>query len=130
VSFWLVCLGGALGSGARYLCGIAAVRLLGLGFPWGTLFVNLAGSFLISLVIALSAAAPGAPAMISPSLRLFLTTGVMGGFTTYSAYNYEVLRLYEDGTFGRAGAYLVATLAGCLCFGALGLLGGRALVGR
>jgi CrcB protein len=122
--FMLVCFGGALGSGARYLVGVAAVRLFGLGFPVGTLCVNLIGSFLISLIIALSVE----PSLVSANLRPFLTTGVMGGLTTYSAFNYEVLRLFEEGAWGRAVVYLLCSLLGCLALGGLGLLAGRSLV--
>lgn len=124
--FLLVCIGGAIGSGARYLIGVAAVRLFGLGFPVGTLIVNLVGSFLISLVIALSIE----PSLVSANLRLFLTTGVMGGLTTYSAFNYELLRFFADGAWGRASAYLLCSLFGCLASGGLGLLCGRSLLLR
>lgn len=117
----LVCLGGALGSGLRYLLGLLAARFLGLAFPWGTLGVNLIGSLLISLVIGLSLARGGEAALISPTLRLFLTTGVMGGLTTYSAFNHEVLTLLEAGAGPRALGYISATLLGCLASGALGL---------
>ncbi len=116
-----VCIGGALGSGLRYLLGLLAARLFGLGFPWGTLAVNLIGSLLISLVIGLSLPRGGTAALISPHLRLFLTTGVMGGLTTYSAFNHEVLTLLDDGAGPRALGYIAVTLIGCLAMGALGL---------
>jgi CrcB protein len=119
--FLLVCLGGALGSGARYLISLLAVRLFGLGFPLGTLAVNLIGCFLITAIVTY-----GAPDdLLSPVLRLFLTTGIMGGLTTYSAYNHELLRFFEDGAYGRAASYLFATLLGCLTMGLLGLYVGR-----
>lgn len=126
----LVCLGGALGSGLRYLFGLLAARLFGLSFPWGTLGVNLIGSLLISLVIGLSIGRGTGDALISPTLRLFLTTGVMGGLTTYSAFNHEVLTLLEAGSQPRALAYLAATLLGCLAMGALGLSLSRLIVAR
>lgn len=125
----LVCLGGALGSGLRYLFGLLAARLLGLTFPFGTLGVNLLGSFLISLIIGLSLSAGGS-APISPTLRLFLTTGVMGGLTTYSAFNHEVLTLLEDGAQPRALLYVAVTLLGCLAMGASGLWLSRQLLAR
>ncbi len=125
----LVCLGGALGSGLRYLFGLLAARLLGLTFPFGTLGVNLLGSFLISLIIGLSLSVGGS-APISPTLRLFLTTGVMGGLTTYSAFNHEVLTLLEDGAQPRALLYVAVTLLGCLAMGAWGLWLSRQLLGR
>ena len=125
----LVCLGGALGSGLRYLFGLLSARLLGLTFPFGTLGVNLLGSFLISLIIGLSLSAGGS-APISPTLRLFLTTGVMGGLTTYSAFNHEVLTLLEDGAQPRALLYVAVTLLGCLAMGASGLWLSRQLLAR
>ena len=104
----LVALGGALGSVARYGVGIAAPRALGTGFPWGTLLVNLVGSFLIALVMHLALTT----AAISPSARLFLTTGVMGGFTTYSSFNYETLALLGERLWGMAALNVGVTLAG------------------
>jgi CrcB protein len=120
----LVCLGGAAGSGARYLLAVGMGRWLGSGFPWGTLTVNVAGSFLIGAIMELGVRY-GA---IAPDLRLFLTTGVLGGFTTYSSYNYELLGYLERGAWALGGAYLGATLVGCLAAGMLGLAAAR-LVG-
>src|SRR5690606_37096973 len=78
----LVCVGGALGSGARYLVAMWATGMFGPELPAGTLLVNVIGSFLIAVVIGLSLGGAG----VAPNLRLFLTSGVMGGFTTYSAF--------------------------------------------
>jgi len=121
----LVALGGAIGSVARYGVGALAAQLLGSAFPWGTLLVNLTGSFLISLVmhVALSGTA------VSLELRIFLTTGIMGGFTTYSSFNYETLALLNQRAYGLAGLNLAATVLGCLAAGAVGLAAGRALAG-
>src|SRR5262249_6312748 len=112
-----VCLGSAIGGGARYLVALAAVQMLGASFPSGTLFVNLVGSYLIGLVmhVALETTA------VSLTLRLFLTTGIMGGLTTYSAFNYETLRFVTDGDWYRASLYMGATVVGCLAAGVLGL---------
>ncbi len=110
----LVCCGGAAGSGLRYLVGVWAARALGAGFPSGTLIVNVLGAFAIAVVMGLGLA-EGA------SLRLFIVTGVLGGFTTYSSFNHEVLRLYGDGAVGAAALYVAVTLIGCLLAGALGL---------
>ncbi len=123
--FLIVCAGGAIGSGARFLLSTAMARAFGPQFPVGTLLVNVTGSFLIALVTELSLRT-GA---ISPDLRLFLTTGVMGGYTTYSSFNYETLRLAEDGSLGLAALNLGITVAGCLVAGVLGLLSARALSG-
>ena len=121
----LVALGGAIGSVARYGVGALAAQLLGPTFPWGTLFVNVSGSFLIALVmhVALTGTA------ISLEMRIFLTTGIMGGFTTYSSFNYETLALIDQRAYALASLNLAATVVGCLLAGVLGLASGRALAG-
>jgi fluoride exporter len=119
-----VCFGSALGGGARYLIALAAQSLLGAAFPWGTFAVNVLGSFLIGFFIHVGLETT----LISPAARLFLTTGVMGGLTTYSTFNYETLQLATDGEWLIASANLLATVALCLVAGVLGLACGRALV--
>jgi CrcB protein len=112
---WLwVCLGGALGSGARYALTGWVQTASGSLFPWGTLCVNVAGSFLIGLILAATLPAPNFPT----SARLFLTTGVMGGFTTFSAFSWETLVLARDGAVGLAAANAALNLVGCVgaCF--------------
>jgi CrcB protein len=121
----LVCLGGALGSGARYLVGVASGRLTGLGVPWGTLAVNVLGSFAMALVMQ-----AGRRAALSPTAVLTLTTGVLGGFTTYSAFNEQLLGLVRGGTWGSAALYFGITVAGCLTAGALGWAVGMGVWGR
>ena len=121
-----VCLGSALGGGARYLVSLGALRLLGAGFPVGTLAVNVLGSFLIGAIMHVGLTTT----WISPGMRLFLTTGVMGGFTTYSAFNYETLALATDGEWLFAVANVAATLGGCLVAGLLGLAVARLAVGH
>lgn len=106
----LVALGGALGSVGRYLTVVLAVRWLGADFPWGTLAVNLVGSFLIGVVQELGSTA----ATLSPDARLFLATGVMGGLTTYSAFSYETARLIESQAWVTAWIYVVVTTAACV----------------
>jgi CrcB protein len=115
----LVCAGGALGSGARYLVSTWAARALGAEFPRGTLIVNATGSFALALIFAL----PGD--RIPPDLRLFLGAGVLGGYTTYSSFNTETLALLDQGSAGLAAANLVLTVAGCLAAGLAGLALGR-----
>jgi CrcB protein len=118
----LVCLGGALGSGARYLTATALAQLTGPRFPWGTLAVNVLGSFAIELVLQ-----AGARAGLSATAVLTLTTGVLGGFTTYSAFDSQVLALARGGTWGLAAAYLATTIIACLAAGLLGIATGHAL---
>ncbi len=119
----LVCAGGALGSGARYLVSTWAARALGADFPRGTLIVNATGSFVLAFVVGL----PGET--LSPEARLFLGAGVMGGYTTYSSFNYETLALLERGTANLALANVLITVSACLLAGLLGLAFGRVLGG-
>jgi len=121
--FFLICLAGAAGTGARYLIQVGAAKAFGQAFPYGTLLVNLVGSFLISLVMALALSGE----RISPTLRLVLTTGFLGGFTTYSAFNYEILALFEQKAYVPSVVYLALTVIGCLVAGLFGLGAGRAI---
>jgi CrcB protein len=120
----LVAVGGALGSVLRYLVAMAAVAWLGPMFPWGTLAVNLVGSFLIGLVQSLAVES----LVISEEARLFLSTGLMGGLTTYSAFSYETVRLAETGAWTAAWANVLITTAACLTLCLLGLTTGRILL--
>ncbi len=121
----LVCLGGAAGSGARYLVAVGMGRWLGAGFPWGTLTVNIVGSFLIGAIMELGVRYGAIP----PDLRLFLATGILGGFTTYSSYNYELIAYLKAGAWALGGLYLGGTVLGCLAAGLLGLAAARLLGG-
>lgn len=123
--FLWICLGGAIGTGARYLVAIGVPRLLGTSFPYGTLLVNVVGSFLIGAIMHVGLTT----ALIPPALRLVLTTGVMGGFTTYSTFNYETLQSLREGDFVVAGLNVAATLVLCLLAGVLGLAAARWLFG-
>lgn len=122
--FVLICLGGAVGTGARYLLGGLVARALGPDFPFATLLINVTGSFLIGLVqqVGLSTL------LIPDTVRLVLTIGVLGGFTTYSSFSYETLKLVETGSWVAATAYVVLTTALCLVGCAIGLSLGRALI--
>lgn len=120
-----VTLGSAIGGALRYVTSQLAHALFGFSFPYGTLAVNLIGSFLIGLIMHLGLSST----LVSPTLRLFLTSGVMGGLTTYSAFNYETLALLREGPWEVGLLNLVAMLAGCLAAGLSGLALGRALVG-
>lgn len=115
--FLLVCLGGALGTGARYGIALWARQALGTAFPYGTLAVNVVGSFLLSVIMY----AGTNTTLLSPTMRFALSSGVMGGFTTYSSFNYETIALVEEGQIRTAMLNVVVTLVGCLAAGALGL---------
>ena len=118
-----ICLGGAIGTGARYLLSEWLLRVAGSGFPWGTLTVNVAGSFLLGLLVQVGMSVE------RPTLLPALTTGLLGGFTTYSTFNYETLRFFQGDAWQTGFFYLGTTVAGCLAAGALGILSGRLLVG-
>jgi CrcB protein len=118
-----VCVGGAIGSGARYLLSGWMQARLGTAFPWGTLTVNVLGSFLISAIIQIALTTGS----ISPLVRATLTIGVLGGFTTYSAFNYETSAFLDDRAWFLAGMNLAATLFGCLAAGFLGQAAARAV---
>jgi fluoride exporter len=96
-----VALGGALGSVARFLVAIGLVQLLGPGFAWGTLAVNVLGSFLIGLYATLTE--PGGRLLASPAARQFVLAGFCGGFTTFSIFSLETLLLVEAGRLALAG---------------------------
>jgi CrcB protein len=117
----LVCAGGALGSGARYLVSTWSARALGADFPRGTLIVNATGSFILAFLFTL----PGS--RLGPDLRLFLGAGIMGGYTTYSSFNTETIALLEQGSTSLALANLALTVFGCLAAGLAGLALGRLL---
>jgi len=110
VRFLLICLGGAVGTGARYLLSGWALQIFGTSFPFGTLAVNTIGSFLLAAIMYLGIEAT----MISPTLRLVLTTGIMGGFTTYSTFSYETMKYLQDGAWVMAIANIAITVIGCL----------------
>lgn len=99
-----VAAGGALGAAARYLVNVSAMRLVGPGFPWATLVVNVAGSFLMGVLVVVLARRGG------QHLAPFLMTGLLGGFTTFSAFSLDVATLYERGAVGPAAAYAAASV--------------------
>ena len=103
----LACAGGAIGAGLRHLVNTGAVRLLGIGLPWGTVFVNVVGSFLMGfLVEALALRFDG-----SPELRVFLATGILGGLTTFSAFSLDFAVLLQRGDHLAAALYLAGSVA-------------------
>jgi len=117
----VVCLGGFLGTGARYgLNGWVAHRF-GETFPWGTLTVNVAGSFAVGLLYF--ACGPDSPWIVSATTRQFLLAGVLGGFTTFSSFSIQTLNLLKDGELAAAGGNLI----GSVVLGLLAAFAGDAL---
>jgi len=102
-----VAFGGALGASARYFIGTQTLRLMGPGFPWGTLCVNVLGSFIMGALIGLMAV----KFSVSQEVRHFLTTGVLGGFTTFSAFSLDFVYLTERKAHLFAWTYLGASVA-------------------
>jgi fluoride exporter len=107
-----VAFGGALGSVARYACVSAVTRLGGVTLPWGTLLVNVTGSFVIGLLAALLTA-DGRP-LVAGDGRAFLMVGVLGGYTTFSAFSLETFALVRTGAFGAAAVNVAGSVALCL----------------
>jgi CrcB protein len=103
-----VALGGAIGASLRYLSGVVALRLLGGGFPYGTMFVNILGSFLMGFAaFYMLERMDGSFGRFAP----FIMTGVMGGFTTFSAFSLDALFLIERSRFMAAGIYMGGSIA-------------------
>jgi CrcB protein len=120
VKILMVMAGGSLGAAARYGVSLAAVRLVGTGFPWGTFLVNMAGCFAIGVLAALAERLP----LFSPALRLFFMTGFLGALTTFSTYAFETVAALRSGQWAGAAANFTANNLG----GVLLVLAGMAMV--
>jgi CrcB protein len=120
MSYLLVFFGGGLGATLRHLINLTCARWLGTGFPWGTFIINISGSTAMGLIAGYLAFKGEA----SQPWRLFLMTGVLGGYTTFSAYSLDAALLYERGELGLAALYVI----GSVMLSIAGLFGGLALV--
>lgn len=118
---WYVAAGGALGSVARFIFGTLLQERAGAGFPAGTLFVNITGSFLLGVLMEYALASPA----ISREVRAMLTTGFCGGYTTFSTFSYEAARLLEDGDYRRAGTYMGLSVAASIAAAVAGFVMAR-----
>jgi CrcB protein len=101
-----VAIGGAIGSVARYLVGIGSGKLFGVGFPWGTLIINVTGSFLIGAFVGLFATKWDLP----QAARVFLTVGICGGYTTFSTFSLDAWYLIERGQTVASAAYMIGSV--------------------
>ncbi|MEL7429565.1 MAG: fluoride efflux transporter CrcB [Pseudomonadota bacterium] len=119
----LAAVGGAIGASLRHMAGMASVRMLGVGFPYGTVLVNVTGSLIMGLFIAWLVKRGG-----SENLRLFFATGVLGGFTTFSAFSLDVADLLERGAMGPAFAYVLISVVFSILAVFVGLWFGRAFL--
>lgn len=109
LSIFLVFVGGGLGAALRHGVNIASAEWFGSGYPWGTIIVNVVGSFVIGALAAWFAFR--GDAMWTQPLRLFLTTGILGGFTTFSAFSLDFALLFERGEIGQGVLYVLASVA-------------------
>jgi fluoride exporter len=121
-SFLLVFLGAGIGGSLRHAVNLGCARFCGIAFPWGTLTVNVLGSFIMGALVGWLAFKAGEGS--SQPLRLFLATGILGGFTTFSAFSLDAVLIWERGDAGVAAAYVAASVL--LSVG--GLVAGLALV--
>ena len=110
--YLLIALGGAIGSVARHGLSSLTANYLGATFPWGTLIVNVSGSFVIGFFATL--AGPDGRMMVSGDMRQFVTVGICGGYTTFSSFSLQTLNLVQDGELLQAGGNILGSVALCL----------------
>jgi CrcB protein len=115
-----VAIGGALGSVARFWLANAMAVAVGAEFPWGTLLINVLGSFVISFFGMLTGSSPRFA--VPYEARIFVTVGLCGGFTTFSSFSLQTVELVRTGQAGRAGLYVAASVILCLAACALGFV--------
>lgn len=120
MNYLLVFVGGGLGASLRHLVNVTCARYLGMGFPWGTFIINISGSLVMGLIAGYLAFKGEA----SQPWRLFIMTGVLGGYTTFSAFSLDAGLLYERGELGLAALYVVGSVGLSIA----GLFAGLALV--
>ena len=125
ITFVWVALGGALGSAARYGCSLLVAGWVGETFPWGTLVINVIGSFVIGFFAILTG--PDGRILVAPDLRQFVMVGVCGGYTTFSSFSLQTLNLLREGDVVQAGANVVGSVLLCLVAVWLGAVGAAVL---
>lgn len=109
--FLIVGAGGSVGAVSRLMMSALCKRFLGTGFPWGTFIINVIGSFLIGFL---------AHQGLGTGMHLFLTTGILGGFTTFSTFNYESMNLLKEKRFFEFAAYVLGTYLICMTMTGIG----------
>lgn len=117
-----VALGGAIGASGRYLTGFAALRLMGPGFPWGTLTVNVVGSFVMGVIVVVLGH------LSANRFAPLLMTGVLGGFTTFSAFSLDAVTIWERGETTTAAVYILVSVVFSISALMLGLMVARGIV--
>ncbi len=119
--FLIAGLGGFIGSALRYWTSVLSYQFFGQEFPYGTLIVNIIGCFLIGLLMTIFEER----FLVSPNLRIFLTIGILGGFTTFSTFSYETVALLKEGSYLIGFENIIFSLVGCLAATTVGILIGR-----
>ena len=125
IAYLWIAIGGALGSVARYAGASLVTQWFGEAFPWGTMMVNVTGSFVIGLFAALTG--PDGRVLVSPVARQFVMVGVCGGYTTFSSFSLQTLNLVREGQIAYAGANIVLSVFSCLAAVWLGYAAAGAL---
>ena len=125
LTYLWIAIGSALGGMARFACSRGVALRYGETFPWGTLLVNVSGSFIIGLIAAVTG--PDSRFVVSPNVRNFLMVGVCGGYTTFSSFSLQTLELIRNRDFGEAFGNVVLSVAACMAAVALGYIVGSAL---
>jgi fluoride exporter len=120
-----VATGGALGTIARYFLSGVVANAFGQTFPWGTLIINVTGSFIIGFFGGLTG--PDGRLMVSGTTRQFVMTGICGGYTTFSSFSFQTLNLMNDGEWLYAGTNVLGSVVLCLVFVWLGAMAAGAL---
>jgi len=121
-SLFSVALGGALGASARYLVNVGVMRAIGPGYPYGTIIANVIGSFIMGVIVVVLARKGG------QHLAPFLMTGLLGGFTTFSAFSLDTITLWERGNYNEAWLYVGMSVGLSLAAIALGMFAARAVL--
>ena len=125
LTYLWIAIGRALGGMARYACSRGVALRYGETFPWGTLLVNVSGSFIIGLIAAV--AGPDSRFVVSPNIRNFLMVGICGGYTTFSSFSLQTLELIRNRDLAEAFGNVVLSVAACMAAVALGYIVGTAL---
>jgi len=112
ITYLWIAVGGALGSVARYACSALMAGAFGETFPWGTMLVNVLGSFVIGFFATFTG--PDGRVLVSGDLRQFVMVGICGGYTTFSSFSLQTLTLAQDGEYARASANIVLSVVLCL----------------
>lgn len=127
VTYLWIAIGSALGGMSRYAVSRAVALSYGETFPWGTLVVNITGSFVIGFLAALTG--PDSRLLVSPNMRNFLLVGICGGYTTFSSFSLQTLDLIRNRDFGEAFGNILLSVAACLAAVAIGFILGTSISG-